>query len=193
LRRIRAKLTDRQGFNKFLRIGENGQVAGLEHLAAQDSSRILELAKARLREVVPDADLTAFSASFTLIRAADRLTYDLETAQRPMGWTWPGFRVLFWIWLLGPLEPREIAPLASASRASISSALNTLERDGFVARSRASNDRRLVTVELTARGAERIAEAFRATNAREHEWVAVFGDEERATLTRLLGRLLDEG
>ena len=58
--------------------------------------------------------------------------------QRPMGWTWPGFRVLFWIWLLGPLEPRTIASLVSASRASISSALNTLERDGFVVRSRGS-------------------------------------------------------
>lgn len=151
---------------------------------------VLELAQERIRGVVPDADLSAFAVAFTLIRAAERLTYELETAQRPMGWTWPGFRVLFWIWLLGPLEPRQIARFASASRASISSALNTLERNGFVVRSRGSSDRRLVTVELTQRGAERMTEAFAATNRREQELVAGFSATERRTLADLLGRLL---
>src|ERR671930_2340989 len=99
-------------------------------------AEVLALAQERIRGVVPDADLSAFAVAFTLIRASERLTYELETAQRPMGWTWPGFRVLFWIWLLGPLEPRQIARFASSSRASVSSALNTLERDGFVVRSR---------------------------------------------------------
>jgi DNA-binding MarR family transcriptional regulator len=156
----------------------------------RDSGEILELAKARIGEVVADADLSAFAIAFTLIRAAERVTYELETAHRPMGWTWSGFRVLFWIWLLGPLEPREIATLASSSRASISSALNTLERNGFVARSRGSTDRRLVTVELTERGADRMAEAFGAANRRERALVAGFSPEERRTLTKLLGRLI---
>jgi DNA-binding MarR family transcriptional regulator len=158
--------------------------------AIGDSHEILELAKARIREVVPDADLSAFAVANTLIRAAERLTYELETAHRPMGWTWPGFRVLYWIWLLGPLEPRQIATLASASRASISSALNTLERNGFVVRSRGSADRRLVTVELTDKGAERMAEALGAANRRERELVAGFSADERRTLAELLGRLL---
>jgi DNA-binding MarR family transcriptional regulator len=156
-----------------------------------DPTDILALAKERISTVVPDADLLAFSVVFTLIRAAERVTYDLEIAQRPMGWTWPGFRVLFWIWLLGPLAPREIASLARASRASISSALNTLERDGFVVRSRTSDDRRLVTVELTAQGSARIEDAFKATNRREREWVARFSVEEQAALAGLLGRLLE--
>src|SRR5690242_8914229 len=97
--------------------------------AVRDSGTILGLVRERVRSVVPDADLLALSVVFTLVRAAEQITYQLEVTQRPMGWTWPGFRVLFWIWLLGPLEPRAIASLASASRASISSALNTLERD----------------------------------------------------------------
>ena len=153
-------------------------------------TQVLELAQERIRGVVPDADLSAFAVAFTLIRAAERLTYELETAQRPMGWTWPGFRVLFWVWLLGPLEPRQIARFASASRASISSALNTLERNGFVSRTRGSRDRRLVTVELTERGAERMADAFAATNLREQQLVAGFDASERRILAELLGRLL---
>jgi DNA-binding MarR family transcriptional regulator len=159
-------------------------------VTSRDSGEILELAKARIGEVVPEADLSAFAVAFTVIRAAERLTYELETVHRPMGWTWPGFRVLFWIWLLGPLEPRQIATVASSSRASISSALNTLERNGFVVRGRSSTDRRLVTVELTEKGNERMAEAFAAANRRERELAGGFSAEERRTLTELLGRLL---
>ena len=154
-------------------------------------AEVLELAQERVRGVVPDADLSALAVFFTLIRASERVTHELEAVQRPMGWTWPGFRVLFWIWLLGPLEPRAIAALASASRASVSSALNTLERNGFVVRKRASGDRRLVKVELTEQGAERISAAFVATNRREHELASVFSAEELRLLAELLGRLLE--
>jgi DNA-binding MarR family transcriptional regulator len=155
-----------------------------------DPDEILELAKARVGEVVPDADLSAFSVAFSIVRAAERLTLELETVHKPMGWTWPGFRVLFWLWLLGPLEPRRIADVASSSRASVSSALNTLERNGFVVRSRGSVDGRTVTVELTDKGTERLAEAYGAANQREQELLAGFSAEERRVLAELLGRLL---
>jgi DNA-binding MarR family transcriptional regulator len=157
---------------------------------SRDPDEILELAKARVGEVVPDADLTAFSVAFSIVRAAERLTLELETVHKPMGWTWPGFRMLFWLWLLGPLEPRQIATAANASRASVSSALNTLERNGFVVRGHGSADRRLVTVELTDKGAERLAEAYGAANRRERELLAGFTPEERRTLAELLNRLL---
>ena len=152
---------------------------------------ILALAKARVGEVVPGADLTAFAVAFSIVRAAERVTLELETAHQPMGWTWPGFRVMWWLWLLGPLEPRQIAEVSSSSRASVSSALNTLERNGFVERRRGSADRRLVNVELTAKGSERMAEAFAAANTRERKLVAPLSAEERTTLTELLARLLD--
>jgi DNA-binding MarR family transcriptional regulator len=157
-----------------------------------DPHEILALAQARVGEVVPGADLTAFAVAFSIVRAAERVTLELETAHQPMGWTWPGFRVMWWLWLLGPLEPREIAEISSSSRASVSSALNTLERNGFVERRRGSTDRRLVNVELTAKGSERMAEAFAAANARERKLVGRLSAEERSTLTQLLGRLLDD-
>jgi DNA-binding MarR family transcriptional regulator len=157
-----------------------------------DPHEILALAQARVGEVVPGADLTAFAVAFSIVRAAERVTLELETAHQPMGWTWPGFRVMWWLWLLGPLEPREIAEISSSSRASVSSALNTLERNGFVERRRGSGDRRLVNVELTTKGSERMAEAFAAANARERKLVRRLSAEERSTLTQLLGRLLDD-
>ena len=122
-----------------------------------DPHEILALAKARVGEVVPGADLTAFAVAFSIVRAAERVTLELETAHQPMGWTWPGFRVMWWLWLLGPLEPRQIAEVSSSSRASVSSALNTLERNGFVERRRgvdrpAAGERRADREGLRAHG-----------------------------------------
>lgn len=155
------------------------------------SAREIEaLARDRIREIDPGADLNAMAVVFNLIRASERIVQDLETVHRPLGWSWAGFRVLFWVWLLGPLEPRAIASFASASRASVSSVLNTLERDGFVVRRRQSDDRRLVTVELTPAGHGLIAEAFKAHNEREREWASVLSASERATLVELLRRLV---
>ena len=158
---------------------------------AADPNEVLARATERVGAAVPDADLSAFAVAFTIVRAAERITLELEEAHRPMGWTWPGFRVLWWLYLLGPLEPRQIAAASSSSRASVSSALNTLERQGFVVRTPAATDRRLKTVALTERGAERMAAAFAAANARERTLVAALSAEERDVLTRLLTRMLD--
>jgi DNA-binding MarR family transcriptional regulator len=152
---------------------------------------LLKLAQDHVRKVVPSADLTALAVSFTLIRAADRLVYDLETVHRQVGWTWPGFRVLFWLWLLGPLEQREIVSLVGASRASTSSILNTLQRDGFVKRSRDVTDQRQVRVALTTAGEKQMHAAFKAHNERERQWFSIFSQEQRKVLVDLLIRLVD--
>jgi DNA-binding MarR family transcriptional regulator len=156
-----------------------------------DAKSLLKFAQDHVRKVVPNADLTALAVSFTLIRAADRLVYDLETVHKQVGWTWPGFRVLLWLWLLGPLEQREIASFTSASRASTSAILNTLQRDGFVKRTRDVQDQRQVRVALTATGKKRMRAAFKAHNEREQQWVSIFRKEERKVLVELLIRLID--
>jgi len=156
-----------------------------------DAKNLLKLAQDHVRKAVPDADLTSLAVSFTLIRAADRLAYDLETVHRRVGWTWPGFRVLFWLWLLGPLDQREIASLISASRASVSSVLNTLQRDRFITRKRHVVDRRQVRVALSVTGQKLIEAAFKAHNEREQQWVSIFSKKERKLLVALLTRLVD--
>ena len=143
---------------------------------------------------LPAADLDALRASFDLIRAANRLVQRLEAeVHSPAGWSMAGFRVMFCVWVGGELEPRQVAPLAGVSRASISAVLNTLERDGLVERSRESDDRRLVTVRLTAGGAERVVAAYSRQNEVEREF---FGGLDTAGQRRLaddLGALLESG
>ena len=77
------------------------------------------------------------------------------------------------------------------SRASISSVLNTLQRDGLIERRRESSDRRVVTVVLTDRGRTVVADAFGEHNRREQAWLAGLSAAEQQDLAGLLHRVLD--
>ncbi len=149
------------------------------------------MAADRVGSEVPGVDLELFHLSFTLSRVATRFIRRVESVvHRPAGLTWAGFRVLFTIWVCGSLESHRIAHFGGLSRASVSSAVNTLERDGLVSRSRNSDDRRLVTVSLTEEGRRRVRDAY----ADQHEVESVaFGGlsgRDRSDLIRLLDELL---
>lgn len=147
----------------------------------------------RVAELAPDADLDAMDVVFSAIRLANRITGDVEsTVHRPRGLTWAGFRLLFTLWISGPLEPRALARYSAVTRASVSSVLNTLEREALVERRRESSDRRVVTVVLTPAGRRVVAGAFHEHNARESAWLAPLSRAERKTLGDLLHRILAE-
>lgn len=145
---------------------------------------------------VRGADLGALKASLDLVRLATRWMHHLEHAvHRPAGWSFSGFRIMFCVWAMGELEPREIARLSGLTRATISSALNKLEDDGLLSRSRDHDDGRLVTVRLTEAGADRIAAAYAAQNCLEAEFFGQLGDDAaafRSTLAALLAQPLPQ-
>lgn len=135
-------------------------------------------------------DAVTFRAMFGIFRLGGRMFTDLETEiHRPAGWSLAGFRVMFILWVLGPVESHEIARLAGLSRAAISSAVNTLERDGLVDRRRESADRRVVTVYLTDDGAARLEAAYGEQNQRERVLFGDLTDDELRTLTDLMRRI----
>lgn len=156
--------------------------------------RFEEQAVASLAEVAPAVDQDVMTAMFNLVRASTRVVQDLElTVHRPAGWSWAGFRIMFTVLVAGPLEERELARLAGVSRASISAVLNTLERDGLVARARRSGDRRLVTVDLTAVGRDRLLDVYARHHAAERGWLAGLSEEEVRQLSGLLRKVLAQG
>ncbi|MFG1667908.1 MarR family winged helix-turn-helix transcriptional regulator [Streptomyces sp. Y7] len=139
---------------------------------------------------LPGVDPLAMRLVLTLHRAANMLVYDLEsTVHRPRGWSWPGFRVLFAIWLAGPVEAKKVAELSGMSRAAVSALVATLEKDGLVSKERAPYDGRAVQLRLTDAGREAITSAFRAHNEREQEWAGSLSEDELHTLIALLGKL----
>jgi DNA-binding MarR family transcriptional regulator len=145
-----------------------------------DATAFEERSDRRVSEALGgDVDVDAFRASFDLIRLSTRLVQHLEsTVHRPAGWSMAGFRVMFCVWVADGLEPRDIARLSGLSRAAVSSVLNTLERDGLVARLHESSDRRLVTVRLTDDGLRRVVAAYRRQNAEEQKFFAQLGGRQ---------------
>ncbi|MFF3573937.1 MarR family winged helix-turn-helix transcriptional regulator [Nocardia jiangxiensis] len=136
-------------------------------------------------------DATAMRLVLTLHRVTSALVYDLESAvHRPRGWSWAGFRVLFVLWLAGPLEAKRVAELSGMSRAAVSALLATLERDGLIDKTRAEYDRRAVQIALTDAGHAAIVDAFADHNDRERAWAGALSAPERQILIGLLGKLM---
>ena len=161
------------------------QVEQLDYLS------FVDYALAQTARELPGVDTDAMRMVLTLHRVTSALVYDLEASvHRPRGWTWPGFRVLFVLWLAAPAEAKRVAELSGMSRAAVSALVNTLERDGLVARRTAEHDQRAVRLSLTPAGHAAITSAFHAHNEREQAWAGLLTAQERATLAGLLGKLM---
>ncbi len=155
-------------------------------------SSFVDFALRRVREQVPAVDQDAMRVILTLHRVTSLVVYDLEASvHRSRGWSWPGFRLLFVLWLAGPMAAKRAAELSGMSRAAVSALANTLVRDGLVYRASAEHDRRTVLLGLTEQGAAAIEEAFLAHNERERLWVEALTPDERHVLVTLLTKLLD--
>ncbi|MFM8334931.1 MAG: MarR family winged helix-turn-helix transcriptional regulator, partial [Opitutaceae bacterium] len=76
------------------------------------------------------------------------------------------------------------------TRATITGLVDTLERDGLVARSSNVEDRRMRSVSLTPRGSS-LLRGILPEHFRRMAWlIATFDEQERVTLVRLLGKVM---
>lgn len=140
---------------------------------------------------LPGTDRSAMALVLLLTRVASGLTYDLEsTVHRPAGWSWSAWRLLFTLWISGPVESRRAAELSGMSRAAVSSLAGTLSAAGLLDRG-SGPDGRAVILSLSEKGSDAVADTFRAHNAREAEWAGLLGPEDLSALTAILGRLAE--
>jgi DNA-binding MarR family transcriptional regulator len=161
-------------------------------VSAQDLDfwTFVDAAVERVRDRLPGIEPEAMRLILTLYRVTNMVVYDMESVvHRPRGWSYPGFRLLFTLWVAGPMEAKRAAELSGMSRQAVSALVGTLDRDGLVSKVPDENDRRAVRLSLTARGEEAISAAFVAHNERESLWTETLSEEERETLVRLLGKL----
>lgn len=159
--------------------------------SAPDFWTFVQIAQRRIPEVAPDADVDATRTLLTLNRASDLITYDLESSiHRPLGSSWSGFRLLYVIWLAGPMEASKAARLTNMSRASVSNLIATLVQREMLVRTADPDDKRAVTLSLSAKGRETAERIYALQNQREAEWVAALSTRERATLVHLLEKVL---
>ncbi|MDX3510942.1 MarR family winged helix-turn-helix transcriptional regulator [Streptomyces caniscabiei] len=138
-------------------------------------------------------DLDAIEMVTDLTRLEARLTKDFEKhVHRPLGLTWAGFRILNALWVYGPVGQQDIGRVSGSTRASISSALATLESRGLVTRERDETDRRQLNVQLTDEGTETLRKAIAAQTRRERAWTAVLRDDQLSELVHLLRTLVNQ-
>lgn len=174
---------------------QQGAVPEVSGRSAKDLDywSFVELAKERLDHEFDDNDARATRVILTLNRAASLVTYDLESSiHRPRGGSWSTFRMMFVIWLAGPMEPNVVANLAGMSRAAVSNLAKTLVAKGLLRKDAAADDGRAVTLTLTAPGLAEIRDTFREQNRRESSWASVLTDIEQDLLVMLLEKLMSQ-
>ncbi|MEU5339706.1 MULTISPECIES: MarR family transcriptional regulator [unclassified Streptomyces] len=138
-------------------------------------------------------NLDAIEMVTDLTRLEARLTKDFERhVHRPLGLTWAGFRILNALWAYDGLAQQDIGRVSGSTRASISSALTTLENRGLVTRKRVETDRRQLIVELTTEGRETLRRAIAAQTERERAWTAILRDDQLGELVHLLRTLVNQ-
>ncbi|WP_132474370.1 MarR family winged helix-turn-helix transcriptional regulator [Rhodococcus sp. SMB37] len=151
----------------------------------------VELAQERLNSKFGDHHRSATEVLLTLNRASDIVTYDLESSvHRPRGRSWSAYRLMFVIWLAGPIEPNVAARLTGMSRAAVSNLAKPLVEANILEKTPVSHDARSVQLSLTEAGEKEIVEAFGAQNERELAWVDVLSDAEQQILVILLNKLI---
>lgn len=101
----------------------------------------------------------AFWACFNLVSAGDLLVILYHEALHPAGLTRDEWRILVTLDMVKESEPRRLAETLWLGRSTVVNAITRLEKQGFVTREQATNDRRLVVVRLTEAGRVKTEEA----------------------------------
>lgn len=175
----------------------------MPHLLLKDLPRyecLLEAAKE-----FPDLDPSAAEAFLHLLHTSDEVFAISDRSFAGHNISHGRFGVLMLLWrsvqpraakLLGadectpgPRTPAELADAAGVTRATMTGLIDTLERDGFVKREPDPDDRRMMSVRLTARG-ERFMQEFLPGHFKVIAGVMnTLTEAERKTLVRLLGKI----
>jgi DNA-binding MarR family transcriptional regulator len=137
-------------------------------------------------------DLDTQAVCFQLYRTSTDVIAAFEArALRPLGLSHTGFALLTTIWVGGPQEVRSLARKLRLSRPSITSAIGTLERAGLVQRKRSTDDKRLVSVTLTAAGRRLVRKAQSALHRCELTLTARLSRTEQRQMAAWLRRVGD--
>ena len=99
------------------------------------------------------------------------------------------WRILAMVGSGGALTARDVARRTGFDPAFISRTVRSLEETGFLRTARSDVDRRVMTLELTARGAELHDRTLPFMQARQEALLAALAPEERDAIFRIIDKL----
>lgn len=175
----------------------------MPHLLLKDIPRYECLLEAA-REF-PDLDPSAAEAFLHLLRAGDEVFAVTERGLAEHSISHGRFGVLMLLsrstqpraaklmgagdCVSGPRTPAELADAAGVTRATMTGLIDTLERDGLVKREPDPDDRRMMSVRLTAKGEKFLQEFLPGHFKAIAELMAPLTEAERKTFVNLLVKI----
>ncbi|MHB8840437.1 MAG: MarR family winged helix-turn-helix transcriptional regulator [Candidatus Aquicultor sp.] len=103
----------------------------------------------------------------------------------------------YFMWLLAtlnkgePVMPSEAAKVLNVTLAAITHHINSLEKQGYVTRSSSPEDRRVVFVSLSDKGAEMVAAMRKSHFEKMYGLVDYLGDKDSAELLALMAKIAE--
>lgn len=128
---------------------------------------------------------------FAVRALAQRINDDATERLAKLGLTARQYNYLSVIYVEDSVTPNEIGTLIHTANPTVTSMLNSLERDGLITRKQHPGDGRSSVVRLTARGKALYEQAFQLHHDPMEETMGVLTDAERGQLVDLLVRLGD--
>ena len=103
--------------------------------------------------------------------------------------SWVAFTVLWVLWIWGVQETGHVANEAGVTKGTLTGVIKTLQARKLIKRMPHSDDRRRVSIGLSAKGDRLIAELFPAFNQHERDAVSALNVSEQRELARLLRKV----
>jgi len=145
----------------------------------------------RLAAADVEVDFAALSMVSNVYRAASAIRRHMEqSVLAPERLSWTAFVTLWVLWIWGEMEARHLAAEANVTKGTLTGVLDTLEGRGLVARRRHDDDRRLVSIALTAEGEQVISRVYPVFNAQESTLAALLTPEQREHVAGGLRRIV---
>lgn len=135
---------------------------------------------------LPDQQRQALNVFVKLMRATNKAANRIHEHLKEDNLTVSQFGVLEALYHLGPLSQSELGEKILKSNANLTTVVDTLEKKALVVRVRASEDRRRVTVNLTASGTELISRVFPRHAQIVTRELEFLNDQDKNTLEKLL-------
>jgi DNA-binding MarR family transcriptional regulator len=129
---------------------------------------------------------TTYRFSLILKRLVDCLA---EMHQTKFGITINGWKVMSVVGRFAPLAAVEVGQFVSLEPDRVTRTVDVLVKQGIVARRQDKQDRRRISLSLTAKGRRIQEQIERVRYALEYEFLSVLDDTELETLYRILDKL----
>ncbi|MCS6864094.1 MAG: MarR family transcriptional regulator [Gemmataceae bacterium] len=167
--------------------------AGVADPGAKPSPDTIDRLIARWREVRPDLDPSPLELVGRVLVLAEHLKRSVEAALEKHHLTLGQFDILATLRRhsrKGGLTPSQLLESVMLSSGGMTARLDALAEAGYIVRKPAPEDRRMVVIELTAKGRRLIDQATKTRFQEAHDSLPPLSAEEQRQLAGLLRRWL---